>query len=224
MYRFIFAGHQLCALPSGALFWPEMGLLCVSDLHLGKSERQARRGGSLLPPYETGATLERLATDLQNTNASQVICLGDSFDDLDAAQSLAAKDRNALTVLMAERNWIWIEGNHDAGALDLGGRQAGDFHLGTICFRHIATSDTHEISGHYHPKLRLSGMSMRCFLLDEARIILPAYGAYTGGLWSHDATLSDLMLADALALALGQTVLALPMPRYSKPRACNLPR
>ena len=87
------AGSTLQALGSGALFWPEHDLLCVSDLHLGKAERIARRGGSHLPPYETRDTLTRLSNDLEITRARTVICLGDSFDDLSAAQALQEDDR-----------------------------------------------------------------------------------------------------------------------------------
>jgi uncharacterized protein len=213
MYSFTLAGCQLCALPSGALFWPDRQLLCVSDLHLGKSERIARRGGSLLPPYETRATLESLDSDIEATGARRIVCLGDSFDDLAAAEGLDPADQLWLTRLMAGREWIWIEGNHDAGPLELGGSHLADLQLGPLRFRHIATSDLGEISGHYHPKLRLAGKSLRCFLLDAHRLILPAYGTYTGGLWCADAILVGLMQPDALALALSKTILPLPMPR-----------
>jgi uncharacterized protein len=213
MHAFTLAGADLIALPSGALFWPAQALLCVSDLHFGKSERLARRGGSLLPPYETRATLERLDADIEATSARRVVCLGDSFDDLTAAEGLDPEDHLWLTRMMAGREWIWIEGNHDAGPLDLGGSHRAALSLGPLQFRHIATADTAEISGHYHPKARLAGRSLRCFLLDQHRLILPAYGAYTGGLWSHDAALTAVMQPGALALTLGKAVLAIPMPR-----------
>jgi uncharacterized protein len=213
MHAFSLAGAALHALPSGALFWPAQSLLCVSDLHFGKSERLARRGGSLLPPYETRATLERLDADIEMTSARQVVCLGDSFDDLAAAEGLDPDDQLWLTRLMAGREWIWIEGNHDAGPVDLGGSHRAQLKLGSLQFRHIATAETPEISGHYHPKTRLSGRSLRCFLLDSQRLILPAYGAYTGGLWSDDPALNEIMQPDALALVLSKTVLAMPMPR-----------
>jgi uncharacterized protein len=213
MHAFTLAGADLIALPSGALFWPAEALLCVSDLHFGKSERLARRGGSLLPPYETRATLERLDADIEATKARQVVCLGDSFDDLTAAEGLDPDDQLWLTRLMAGREWIWIEGNHDAGPVDLGGSHLAQLSLAPLQFRHIATDKTPEISGHYHPKARLAGRAMRCFLLDSQRLILPAYGAYTGGLWSHDAVLCQIMRPEALALVLGKSVLPMPMPR-----------
>ncbi|WP_395004253.1 ligase-associated DNA damage response endonuclease PdeM [Cypionkella sp.] len=213
MFAFRLADTPLYALPSGALYWPDQALLCVSDLHFGKSERMARRGGALLPPYETRATLQRLNDDLEATRAEQVVCLGDSFDDLATAEGLDLDDQLWLTRLMAGRSWIWIEGNHDAGPVEMGGSHRAGLSLGQLQFRHIATADTPEISGHYHPKARLAGRSHRCFLLDKQRLILPAYGTYTGGLWSHHNVLCDLMQPDALALVLAKTVLAMPMPR-----------
>lgn len=213
MYRFILATAHLCALPSGALFWPDQSLLVVSDLHFGKSERLARRGGSLLPPYETRATLLRLDADIETTAARRVLCLGDSFDDLAAADGLDEADRLWLIRLMAGREWIWIEGNHDAGPVDLGGSHLAQLRLGSLWFRHIASANTPEISGHYHPKARLSGRAHRCFLIDQNRVILPAYGTYTGGIWAQDAVFAALMAQGALAVLTGARALPIPMPR-----------
>lgn len=212
MYRFTLAKAALCALPSGALFWPDQSLLVVSDLHFGKSERMARRGGPLLPPYETRATLERLDADIETTAARRVICLGDSFDDLAAAEGLDEGDRLWLLRLMAGREWIWIEGNHDAGPVDLGGSHLAELRLGQLLFRHIASKESNEISGHYHPKARLAGRAHRCFLIDRSRVILPAYGAYTGGLWTGDAAFA-MMAQGALAVLTGARALPIPMPR-----------
>ncbi len=206
--------ETLHALPSGALHWPARRLLAVSDLHLGKSARLARRAGALLPPYETRATLERLDADIAATAPATVICLGDSFDDLAAADSLDPADSLWLARLMAGREWIWIEGNHDPGPLALGGSHRAEVMLGALTFRHIAAPDTNlEISGHYHPKARIAGQARPCFLADPARIILPAYGAYTGGLWCHDPALSGLMQPGALAILTGARALPIPMPR-----------
>ena len=213
MYEFTLGATPLQALPSGALYWPEQRLLCVSDLHFGKSERLARRGGSLLPPYETRATLDRLDRDIQATRARHVVCLGDSFDDLAAADSLDAADQQWLTRLMAGRVWTWIEGNHDAGPTALGGSHRAELVIENLAFRHIASAQSPEISGHYHPKARLAGKAYRCFLIDTARVFLPAYGAYTGGLWTHDAALTTLMAPNALAVMIGQTARPIPMPR-----------
>ena len=212
MYHFSLATADLCALPSGALFWPDQSLLVVSDLHFGKSERLARRGGPLLPPYETRATLERLDQDIETTSARCVLCLGDSFDDLAAAEGLDETDRLWLLRLMAGREWTWIEGNHDAGPVDLGGSHRSELRHGPLAFRHIATTQNSEISGHYHPKARLAGRARRCFLIDPFRVILPAYGAYTGGLWTHDAAFA-MMAPGALAVLTGATTLPIPMPR-----------
>lgn len=213
-HAFALADVPLHALPSGALFWPDAGLLCVSDLHLGKSERLARRGGALLPPYETQATLTRLDADLDATRATRVICLGDSFDDLDAADTLPDAIRLWLARLMAGRDWTWIEGNHDAGPVDIGGSHRAALTLGPLTFRHIAIpGETAEISGHYHPKARLGGTSRPCFLLDATRLILPAYGAYTGGLNCTDPALSALMGPRAIAILTGSRAIAMPMPR-----------
>jgi uncharacterized protein len=207
-------GETLHLLPSGGLFWPARKALAVSDLHLGKSERLARRGGTLLPPYETQATLEKLDRDLEATRADTVICLGDSFDDLAAADGIAEPSRLWLTRLMAGRNWTWITGNHDPGPIEIGGSHRDELTLRPFTFRHIATpTETAEISGHYHPKARLAGQSRPCFLADAKRLILPAYGVYTGGLRSHDASLTALMAQDALAILTGSRTLAVPMPR-----------
>ena len=215
---FCLAGEPLAALPSGALHWPARRLLCVSDLHLGKSERMARRGGPILPPYEAQETLARLDADIRATDPRTVICLGDSFDDLDAMRALEDGARALLATLMAGRRWIWIEGNHDAGPVELGGAHLAHHREGALTFRHIALPDAAgEVSGHYHPKARLQlrgrSLTRRCFLLDSARLILPAYGTYTGGLHCHADPLASLMAPEAQAILLADPPLAVPMPR-----------
>jgi hypothetical protein len=213
-HTLFFHGETLHLRPSGALHWPARKTLTVSDLHLGKSERLARRGGSLLPPYETQATLEKLDRDLEASGAETVICLGDSFDDLAAAEGIEESARLWLTRLMAGKSWIWITGNHDPGPIEIGGTHRAELRLAPFTFRHIAEpAERAEISGHYHPKARLAGQARPCFLADAARLILPAYGHYTGGLRANDPTLTRLMAADALAILTGPRVLAIPMPR-----------
>ncbi|MEM9552376.1 MAG: ligase-associated DNA damage response endonuclease PdeM, partial [Pseudomonadota bacterium] len=217
-HAFSFAGNRLHALGSGALWWEAEALLCVSDLHLGKSERMARRDGSMLPPYETRDTLERLQNDLDITGARTVVCLGDSFDDLDAALALPEDHRLHITGLQAGRQWIWIEGNHDPGPIDLGGTHRAELTIDTLTFRHVAKpGSVGEVSGHYHPKVEIPTrgrlISRRAFLLDNDRLILPAYGTYTGGLRSHDAILSSLMHPQATAILTGPRLHAVPMPR-----------
>ncbi|MFN4202505.1 MAG: ligase-associated DNA damage response endonuclease PdeM [Tabrizicola sp.] len=213
-HALFFHGETLHLLPSGALFWPARATLVVSDLHLGKSERLARRGGSLLPPYETQATLEKLDRDLEATRAEAVICLGDSFDDIAAQDGIEEASRLWLIRLMAGRDWTWITGNHDPGPINLGGTHRGELHLAPLTFRHIPEpAQKAEISGHYHPKARLAGQSRPCFLADAERLILPAYGAYTGGLPCADPALAGLMARDAVAILTGPRALAIPMPR-----------
>jgi DNA ligase-associated metallophosphoesterase len=216
MMEFSLNGMRLTALPSGALWWAEQRLLCVSDLHLGKSERMARRAGALLPPYEVAETLFRLEADIDAHSPAKVVCLGDSFDDLAAGYGLDEGARLRLTVLQAGREWVWIEGNHDAGPLDLGGVHLAELALDGLVFRHIAApnlaADCGEISGHYHPKVRLAGQGLPAFLVGRQRLILPAYGAYTGGMMADRAPLPELMgpRARSLAMRAGR-VLEMPL-------------
>jgi len=211
-------GATLDALPSGALWWAAEQLLCVSDLHLGKSERIARRGGSFLPPYETRDTLARLDADLAALPVKQVVCLGDSFDDLGAALAIPDAVRSDITRMQAGRRWIWIEGNHDPGPVDMGGSHLAELALGPLTFRHIAQPHSvGEVSGHYHPKASLHArgrtITRAAFLIDSARLILPAYGTYTGGLRSQSQVLTDLMEPQAQAVLTGPQPTAIPMPR-----------
>lgn len=217
-HDFSLAGIPLKALCTGALWWPDQALLCVSDLHLGKSERIARRGGSALPPYETRDTLTRLAADLALTKARTVICLGDSFDDLGAAQALPEEEKLWIARLQAGRRWIWVEGNHDPGPVDLGGSHLAELPLAPLTFRHIAHAQASgEISGHYHPKASLSvrgrTVTRPVFLYDSDRLIMPAYGTYTGGLDCRSAVFAPLMRPEACAVLTGKTAVAVPMPR-----------
>ncbi len=209
-YTFSFCGTKCTALPSGALYLPDHGTLCVSDLHLGKSERIARRSGVMLPPYEVQETLQKLESDVAATTPDCVVCLGDSFDDLDAVASLKEDMRLWLTLLQAGRKWVWIEGNHDPGPIDLGGVHLAEVQIGTLNFRHIATSATAEVSGHYHPKHRVIGQSRPAFLYDKERLIMPAYGAYTGGLASHSPDLRKLFGKAPMAVLTGYKAITVP--------------
>jgi DNA ligase-associated metallophosphoesterase len=221
-YSFTLAGAALEALPSGALWWAEARLLCVADLHLGTAQRQARSGGAPLPPYETRETLARLDADLAATGAARVVCLGDSFDDAGAPARLEEGDRLWLLRLMAGREWTWIAGNHDPGPHDLPGTLRAALTLGPLTFRHIATPGAAgEVSGHWHPKARLpgaGGYARPCFLIDAARVILPAYGRYTGGLDCTAHPLAGLMGHPALAVLTGPRARPIPMPRPAPAR------
>jgi len=213
------AGARLAARASGALWWADQRLLCVADLHLCRSERTARRGGPLLPPYETAETIDRLAAEIDRLGPARVICLGDSFDDCAAGAALDAAEAARLTALIAGRDWIWIAGNHDPAPLALPGRHLAELRLGPLAFRHEAAPGTAagEVSGHYHPKLRLpvrgGAVSRPCFLADDTRLILPAFGAYTGGLRADHPALAALMGPAALAILTGEPSVAVPLAR-----------
>lgn len=190
-------------------------MLIVSDLHLGKSERMARRRGALLPPYETTETLNRLADDLSLTGAETVLCLGDSFDDLQASESISPSCRDAIYAMQDGRRWIWIEGNHDSGATRFGGTHVAEHREENLTFRHIALGDGHvtgEVSGHYHPKARVRSASRPCFIADSRRLICPAYGTYTGGLDWMTPVLRDLFDDRAWAWLTGRKVIQVPVP------------
>lgn len=218
-HAFDLCGALLVARAQRSLWWPDASTLIVADLHLGKSERMARRGGLLLPPYETAATLDRLADEIAALAPARVICLGDSFDDGSAAASLDPSDAARLASLMAGRRWIWITGNHDPGPLDLGGTSRATFSEASLTFRHEATTTTAEVSGevsgHFHPKYRLAArgriIARPCFLFDARRLILPAFGAYTGGLWADHPALSGLFAPPLRAVLTGRPCVALPV-------------
>ncbi|ARC87997.1 ligase-associated DNA damage response endonuclease PdeM [Rhodovulum sp. MB263] len=215
-HDFTLAGARLSARGSGALWWEDEALLAVADLHLGKAERVARRGGALLPPYDTDETLTRLADEIAALAPRRVLCLGDSFDDDAAARALPEPAARRLLALMAGRHWIWISGNHDPAPVAPGGSALAEAEIGPLWFRHIAIpGERNEISGHYHPKARLClggrRVSRPCFLIDHARAILPAFGTYTGGLASRDRVLEQLMGPEAVAVLTGPKPLAVPM-------------
>lgn len=210
------AGARLAARASGALWWPERRLLCVADLHLAKSDRIARRGGALLPPYETRETLRRLGAEIAALDPKAVLCLGDSFDDMEGPAALAPEEHARLAALAAGRDWLWLAGNHDPDAHGLGGPRYETLALGPLLFRHEAREGAApgEISGHYHPKLRLSlragSLTRPCFLWDRRRLILPAFGAYTGGLEAAHPSLARLFAPDARAVLTGEPCVTVP--------------
>lgn len=184
------AGVAFTADLAGALFWQEERLLVVSDLHLEKGSSFAQRG-VLLPPFDTAATLAQLGAVMARHDPRTVIALGDSFHDRKAHERLSANDRDALSALQMRRDWIWISGNHDPELpRDLGGTVADEVAIGPIVFRHEPTGTVGEIAGHLHPKARVStrgrSVERRCFASDGERAVMPAFGAYTGGLSIRD--------------------------------------
>ncbi|WP_346297471.1 ligase-associated DNA damage response endonuclease PdeM [Rhodopseudomonas sp. P1] len=190
------AGVTLVADLFGALYWEDERLLVVSDLHLEKGSSFAMRG-VLLPPYDTVATLGRLGAVIARFNPATVIALGDSFHDRDAHDRLSPANRDILTALQARRDWIWISGNHDPDLpSDLGGSVAAEVAVGAVAFRHEPTGACGEIAGHLHPKARVSrrgrSIERRCFAGDGTRVVMPAFGAYTGGLNIRDAAFARL--------------------------------
>ncbi len=194
------ADVTLLADLSGALYWDEERILIVSDLHLEKGSSFALRG-ILLPPFDTAATLAKLAAVVAHYDARTVIALGDSFHDRDAHERLNDGDRDAIKALQAGRDWIWIEGNHDPEPpKSLDGSVATEIALGPVTFRHEPTGANGEIAGHLHPKARVAtrsrGIDRRCFAGDGARIVMPSLGAYTGGLSIRDRAFARIFASD----------------------------
>ena len=206
MVPFSFAGETFFATSDGALFWPDQEALLVADLHLEKASWFARLG-QFLPPYDSHATLSSLATVVERTGATRLYCLGDSFHDRFGCDRLPADARTLLTGLTEKLDWTWIVGNHDPGFADhCGGRIEDEVEIGGIVLRHEAVRDDvrPEISGHYHPKLRVSLrgrlVSRRCFVVSATKLIMPAFGSLTGGLDAHHPEIIRSVGADAAAL------------------------
>jgi uncharacterized protein len=183
-----FAGHDFLADPRGALWWPEHSALLVADLHLEKASWYARFG-QFLPPYDSQATLTALAELVEQTGAERLYCLGDSFHDRFGCDRLPDEAGRLLLGLTSRLDWTWIIGNHDPGFADhCGGTLVEEAEVSGLVLRHQAepTERRPELSGHYHPKLRLQlkgkQVSRRCYVASPAKLILPAFGALTGGL------------------------------------------
>jgi len=206
MVPFSFAGETFFATADGALYWPEQNALLVADLHLEKASWFARLG-QFLPPYDSHATLSALAGVVERTGAARLYCLGDSFHDRFGCDRLPASAHELLSGLTSRLDWTWIVGNHDPGFADhCGGRIEDEVQIGGIVLRHEAVRDDPrpEMSGHYHPKLRLRlkgrHVSRRCFVVSATKLILPAFGALTGGLDAHHPEILGSVGSDAAAL------------------------
>lgn len=197
--------------PSGALFLPDLDMLVVSDLHLEKGSSFARRG-QLIPPYDTAATLDLLARVVARYQPKTIVSLGDSFHDARASERLPEPYAILLKALMRRRDWFWIAGNHDPDRPDgLPGDCVEELAVGPLTFRHEPSRRVGqgEIAGHLHPAARIvrRGRSVRrpCFASDGDRLIMPAFGAYTGALNVLDRAFRGLFAEERLrAYMLGQ--------------------
>lgn len=204
-------GKTLIAHASGALFWPAEHALLIADLHLEKGSAFAAKG-VMLPPYDTRETLKRLAEAIDHFEAATVICLGDSLHDMGGVERMHPHDRDTLRILQEDREWIWVTGNHDRDlAAELGGEVVSEIRVEGITLRHEPrrAAVTHEIAGHLHPAARLSmhGHSLRrpCFVGNGLRLVMPAFGAFTGGLNVLDDAFAPLFGSGGLSVwVLGQ--------------------
>ncbi|KQZ82825.1 metallophosphatase [Mesorhizobium sp. Root157] len=212
------AGEHAVCDPRGVLYFPELSLLAVSDLHLEKGSSLARRG-TLIPPYDTAATLGKLQLVMADYAPRIVISLGDSFHDGEGASRLHDDFRERLETLMAGRDWFWVAGNHDPDApADLPGETVMELAVASLVFRHEPSKGqvAGEVAGHLHPCARIvqRGRSVRrrCFAGDGLRMIMPAFGAYTGSLNVLDRAYAGLFRRDSLiAYMMGKDrIFALP--------------
>ncbi len=214
-----FAGETFVPSTAGTLYWPGKQALLVADLHLEKASWFARLG-QMLPPYDSHATLTALAQEVERTGARRLYCLGDSFHDRFGCDRLPSASRELLEAMTDRLEWTWIVGNHDpmtqprrpgdgvgpSFADHCGGTIVEEAEIGGILLRHEARSDEPrpEISGHFHPKLRVSvngrRVSRRCFVASKRKIILPAFGSLTGGLDVRHPEIIRAVSGNAVAL------------------------
>ncbi len=206
MPAFSFAGHDFHIVGATALHWPAHKALIVADLHLEKASWFAARG-QMLPPHDSLATLEKLARIIVETDARTIWCLGDNFHDDDGARRIGGVAASLLAELTAARDWRWITGNHDAGLPpDVGGIIQIEAECGGLILRHEADPSElrPELSGHFHPKYRAKGarggVTRPCFVMSDRKVILPAFGALTGGLHADHPAIADAIGPDSVAL------------------------
>jgi hypothetical protein len=202
-------GEMTVLRASGAMWLPDHRALIVADLHFEKGSAYARRG-QLLPPYDTRETLDRLEREVAATTPAVLVFLGDSFHDGAAEDRLARDDAARLAALADGRRLVWVVGNHDAdGPRALPGEIIDEMMLGGLLLRHEPQAGLQpgEASGHLHPAAKIAGrggrVRRRCFLTDGGRVILPAFGAYAGGLNVKDVAFAGMFAGRPLAAALG---------------------
>lgn len=203
-------GERLMLDPMGALFWPAQRLLAVSDLHLEKGTSFARQG-MLLPPWDTHNTLDKLTLLLRRWSPEIVVALGDSFHDAAGSGRLPASEQLRLNAMARAHRFIWVQGNHDPTPPEgLGGEWVETHRAGSVVFRHeaITSAGPGEIVGHHHPKAtipaRAGSVSRPCFVFDGRRLMMPAFGAYTGGLDVRDPAIHRLFPRGGRVFLLGK--------------------
>ncbi|MBV8915094.1 MAG: ligase-associated DNA damage response endonuclease PdeM [Acetobacteraceae bacterium] len=204
-----FAGHDLLLDPLGAVIWPKARLLAVADLHLEKGSAAAANG-SLVPPWDTAATLDRLATLLHRWRPETVVALGDSFHDGDGFGRMHGADAARLHAMARAARFVWVLGNHDPHpAPGLTGLTATCWHVGGVAFCHQARPGRGpELVGHHHPKAsiptRAGTVTRPCFVADRNRLMLPALGTFTGGLDVRSPGIASLFPEGGQAYLLGK--------------------
>ncbi len=216
MVPFSFAGQEWRLVDGRALFWPRENALLVADLHLEKASYFAK-AGQMLPPYDSRETLERVALALRQTGARRVLCLGDNFHDGEGPARLEPHAAGMLDALTRATDWAWITGNHDgAGVSALPGTPVDELELSGLVLRHAAVPGEvrAELSGHYHPRLRVAVRGRQavrpCAVMSERKLVLPAFGALTGGMDAADPVIiaahQPARAIDAVLAASGRLV------------------
>lgn len=208
--KIIVAGEELWGDPTGALYWPAQTMLLVADLHFEKGSAFAAKG-QLLPPYDTRATLRSLEVAIDRHAPQVVVALGDSFHDGEAGTRIADEDMARIQALTAKTDWLWLTGNHDEVLPDgIGGKIAVELLIGALTLRHepAPAPARGELAGHLHPaavvRTRSRSLRRRCFVGDGERLVLPSFGAYTGGLDISEDAFAGLFGRAPTAWVLGK--------------------
>lgn len=201
-----FGGHRFFVVDKAALYWPDQHAVIMADLHLEKGSAFAMRG-QMLPPHDSLATLERAARIIAQTGAQTVWCLGDNFHDDDGANRLMGEAQVLLSGMTQQLDWRWITGNHDEHLpQSVGGTILEEAEVGGIILRHRAEpgEPRPEMSGHFHPKYRAQSgrgnVTRPCFVMNPTKLIFPAFGALTGGLFADHPEILAHVPGRAVAL------------------------